>query len=78
MPCAQALIRSERQMTSHLHLRAGYDLHIIHVQPVHPNMMRHADETYQEAGLEQFDHKKGDGKASEHVSTYAAFPCCLW
>ena len=52
---------------SHPSELAGYDLHVVHVQSVHPNMMRHADETYEEAGLEQFDHKKGAGEASSHV-----------
>ena len=39
----------------------------MHVQPVHKNMMNHADEDYAEAGVKASDTKAHEGKATELV-----------
>lgn len=46
---------------------AGYEVHVVHVQPVHKNMMNHADEDYREAGVKAVDTKQHDGKATDMV-----------
>ena len=46
---------------------AGYDIHVVHVQPVHKNMMNHADEDYREAGVTSTDTKQHEGKATDLV-----------
>ena len=48
---------------------AGYELHIVHVQPVHKNLMNHADEDYREAGVTAKDAKTHEGKATDLVRT---------
>lgn len=45
----------------------GYEVHIVHVQPVHKNMMNHDDEDYREAGVQASDTKKHEGKATDMV-----------
>lgn len=46
----------------------GYEVHVVHVQPVHQNMMNHDDEDYREAGVQASDTKQHEGKATDMVS----------
>ena len=46
---------------------AGYELHVVHVQPVHKNMMNHADEDYREAGVKAPDTKQHEANATDMV-----------
>ena len=58
----------------------------MHVQPVHKNMMNHADEDYREAGVKAPDTKQQEAKATDMVGklssaapdpTLAAAVSCL-
>lgn len=44
-----------------------YEVHVVHVQPVHKNMMNHDDEDYREAGVQASDTKQREGKATDMV-----------
>ena len=55
-------LSARRPQPDHQPSLAGYDMHVIHVQSVHPNMMRHADETYQTVGLDLYSRKSVDGR----------------
>ena len=54
---------------------AGYELHVVHVQAVHKNMMNHADEDYREAGVKAPDTKQHEGKATDMVGEIVCRIC---